>query len=250
MKLKFIICLNVLFILATGCDNSGPADIVPKLDNLDMRKEIVRNFDANQDGKLSPDEVKHIKEIDLDYYVEGDNLEGIKYLTEMTDFSSNGAKIQNLNLSANKNLCFVDLMNMPNLREIKVNKSLQGLALVRIKKLYSLDLGSMPFLYYLVITESPLELLEIGECPSLVTLNLNETRLKNIDLTKFPRLETLFCSETLIKEIDLSSLKNLQTARLKGIKKIYISPDQKIEGLNVMPDYEYVLDKDAEIIVK
>ena len=79
---------------------------------------------------------------------------------------------------------------------------------------------------------------------------MDDTYIKDLDLSKYSRLEELFCSNTKVVELDLSTLKNLKLVRCKGVKRVILSPEQKIEGLNVGPDYKYCIDRDTEIITK
>ena len=252
MKLKTVVLmwqLAFLAIAATGCSDSVPSDIVPEIDNVPMRQVLVRKFDANSDGKLSPDEVRLIKEVYLNSDM-GENYNVLKHLVSLERLEGNGCEIYSLDITDNTKLKDCELRNLDNLKHIKVNKNLQNLIMSRAKDLSEVDLPEMPYLQWLCISRSPLEKLSTGNCPSLTTLTVNDTYLTELDLSKYPRLEEVFCDNTKIETLDLSMLKNLNQVRCKGVKKVIISPEQKIVGLNIDPDYKYCIDRDTEIITK
>ncbi len=242
-----ILGLVTLVVLILPSCSSQPDDIVPLIDNLELRKTLIDEYDANGDNKLTPDEVKLIKKFSRK--VDGE-LTGIKYLTDLEEFHGNCLNCQSLDLHDNAKLEEVDIMNLEDLHEIKVNPNIQKLRIARAKKLKKVNLGSLPFVQSIVITESPVDELITGECPSLTWLTIDRTYLKNIDLSLYPRLEELFCSDTGIDELDLSMLPNLKKVRCKGVRKVIVSPEQKIKGLNIAPDYKYCIDKDTQIITK
>lgn len=254
MKIKNLRVIGWQSILAlalatTGCSDSLPSDILPKINNLEMRKTLVQEFDANSDGKLSPDEVMQIKEVSFGSRV-GDDYSGIKYLAALETFDGNGCKMNSLDLTDNKVLKECSLMNLDELRSIKVPQNIQTLSLLRARALNAVNLPDMPYIRMLVVSESPVTDFSTGECPSLTTLTLEDSYIGNVDLSKYPRLEELYCSNTKIEELDLSMLKNLKDVRCKGVKRVLLSPEQKIAGLNVAPDYKYCIDRDIEIITK
>ena len=250
MKTTGLMGWLTIFSLATaGCTDSLPSDIVPKIDNLKMRELLVNEFDANSDGKLSPDEVMQIKEVSFGSKA-GEDYNGVKYLSALEKLGGNGCKMYSLDLSANKKLKECNLMNLDNLKAINAPENIQTLGLVRAKALTEVNLRDMPYIKMLVISESPVTKMNTGKCPSLTTLTVDNTYISELDLSKYPRLEELFCSNTKVNELDLSMLKNLYHVRCKGVKKVIVSPEQKIVGLNIAPDYEYCLDRETEIITK
>ncbi len=242
-------CIAILALTMCGCSDSLPSDIIPKINNLEMRESLVREFDANSDGKLSPDEVMLIKETGFSHK-DGSDYSGIKYLQALEKFHGNCCEMTTLDLSQNKSLKDCNLMNIKKLKSIKVPQNIQDLSLLRAEVLKAVDLPDMPYIRMLCISESPVGEFVTGECPSLTTLTVDHTYISDLDLSKYPRLEELFCSGTKVEQLDLSMLKNLYHVRCKGVKKVIISPEQKIVGLNVDPDYKYCIDQNTEIITK
>lgn len=238
-----------LAVVSASCSGSQHPDILPKIDNLEMRKILSQEFDANSDGKLSPDEVAEIKKVNFGSRV-GENYGGIKYLSALETFEGNGCEMYSLDLSENEMLKDCHLMNLHEFKSIKVPQNLQNLSILRAHALTTITLPDMPFIYMLVVSESPVTELTTGKCPSLTTLTVDDTHITSIDLSKYPRLEELYCSNTKVKELDLSMLKNLREVRCKGVRKVILSPEQKIVGLNVGPDYKYCIDHDVDIITK
>lgn len=238
-----------LVLTTAGCSDSLPSDILPKINNLEMRKTLVQEFDANSDGKLSPDEVMQIKEVSFGSRI-GEDYGGIKYLAALETFDGNGCEMHSLDLTDNKKLKNCHLMNLDELKFIKVPQNIQNLSLLRARTLNTVNLPDMPFIQMLVVSESPVTDFSTGECSSLATLTLNDSYIGEVDLSKYPRLEELFCSNTKVEELDLSMLKNLREVRCKGVKRVILSPEQKIVGLNIAPDYKYCIDRDIEIITK
>lgn len=214
-----------------------------------MRKSLVSDFDANGDGTLSPDEVMQIKEVSFGSKV-GEDYSGMKYLPALESFSGNGCEMLSLDLSENDMLKSCNLMNIDELKFIKVPHNIQELYIVRAKALNKVVFPDMPFLRALCVSEAPVTEITTGKCPSVTILTVDDTQISDLDLSNYPRLEELFCSNTKVNQLDLSMLKNLSSVRCKGVKKVVISPGQKIEGLNIAPDYKYCIDNDTEIITK
>lgn len=198
--------LLALVLATTGCSGSLPSDILPKINNLEMRKMLAQEFDANADGKLSPDEVEHIKEVNFGSRV-GEDYNGIEYLAALETFDGNGCEMHSLDLSENEMLKECRMKNIDKLKSISVPQKIQCLSLASARALNAVNLPDMPFLRMLVVSESPVYDFSTGECPSLTTLIVDDTYIKDLDLSKYPRLEKLFCSNTKVGELDCRRLR-------------------------------------------
>lgn len=230
-----------------GCSGS-PEDIVPEINNPELSKDLIRQFDANQDHKLMDYEVKQIKKLNLGYgFDDYKNFESLKLLTSLEELSGNGTEAVVLDLKGIKSLKRIDFMNVKELKTITVPENLQSLGLERARALESIELPDMPFLASLYLLESPINKLTIGHCPSLTTLTIKRTNISEIDLTKFPRLESFDCNYSEIKTLDVSSLKHLRSLRCKGVKTLVMRKDQRIEEINIEEDYRYGRDQDLTI---
>lgn len=245
MKIPGLAFLVILII--SGC-KSQPDDIVPLINNLKLRQTLVSEYDANSDGKLTPDEVHFIKELKV-YGDDEYDLNGLKYLEALEDFYASGGIYSYINLHENKNLEKAEIRNMSKLKSVLVNKNVQELILSNNDKLESVVLESMPFLHTLIVTD-PIKKLPSGEAPSLTWLTVNCTNLDNLDLSMYPRLERLYCSNPNFNELDLSMLPNLMDVRCKGVARIILAPGQKIHGVNIEPDYRNSIDENTQIITK
>lgn len=230
-----------------GCSGS-PEDIVPEINNPELSKDLIRQFDTNQDHKLMDYEVKQIKKLDLGYgFDDYKNFESLKLLTSLEELSGNGTEAVVLDLKDIKSLKEIDFMNVKELKTITIPENLQLLKLERARVLTSIELPDMLFLAELYLLESPINKMTIGQCPSLTQLNISETNISEIDLTKFPRLEELYCNDSKINTLDISSLKHLRSLRCKGVKTLVMRKDQRIEEINIEENYRYGRDKDLTI---
>lgn len=245
-KFKSIILVAVGISLF-GC-SGAQEDIVPEINNPELSKDLIRQFDTNQDHKLADYEVKQIKKLDLGYgFDDYKNFESLKLLTSLEELSGNCTEAIVLDLKDINSLKEIDFMNVKELKTITIPENVLSLKLERARVLESIELPNMPLLAELYLLESPINKLTIGQCPSLIRLNISETNISEIDLTKFPRLEELYCNDSEINTLDVSSLKHLRSLRCKGVKTLVMRKDQRIEEINFEENYIYGRDKDLTI---
>ena len=116
-------CLMTAFCI-TSC-SSG--DILKKFGSLEMQEYLCENFDANEDHKLSAQEVALITEVDL--WSDIKSLEGVKYLKNLEDFSFDHCPSATIDLSKNECLRDFSCSFSENLKVIKMPKSIQSIGL-------------------------------------------------------------------------------------------------------------------------
>lgn len=245
MKISSLFAIVILII--SGC-HSHPDDIVPLINNLDLRRILVSEYDVNSDGKLTPDEVSQIKELNI-HRTEDSRLLGLEYLDGLENFYCTADNLDYILLHENKNLEKAELRFMKNLKRVFVNKNLQELIISEAKNLESLKLESMPFLHTLIVA-APIKEFSTGECPSLTWLTIDCENIDKLDLSLYPRLESLYIQNPNFTELDLSMLPNLRDVRCKGVSRIVLAPGQKIDGVNIEPDYRNCIDESTQIITK
>lgn len=243
MKIN-IYLLSVIVLLLTSC---YPSDVIKEINDLEFRDYLIREFDANQDHKLTKDEAMLITQLIVSSSVK--SAQGIEYFENLEEYIENCGDMTSLDLSKNSKLQKVDCMNMHQLSYLKVPKNIETILMVRTA-LKELKLGNMPFLLHIVCEESNLVTLEISDRPCVVSVNCNYSELTEIDLDKFPALEELYCSHNNLTTIDVSKNPNLKRLCCKGnknLKEIICKKGQVIKGITHDVDYEYDIDRGVNV---
>lgn len=235
-------CLMTAFCI-TSC-SSG--DILKKFGSLEMQEYLCENFDANEDHKLSAQEVALITEVDL--WSDIKSLEGVKYLKNLEDFSFDHCPSATIDLSKNECLREFSCKSNENLKVIKMPQSIQSIHLYN-NAITELKLGKTPFLTSLYCGNGNLQKIETGFCPYLTIINIDNNYISEIDLSKYPNLVEIFCHNNHLTRLDVSDNPYIETIRCKGNKNIEIvcRKGQKIEGVTYNPDYKYCIDKGVKI---
>ena len=235
-------CLMTAFCI-TSC-SSG--DILKKFGSLEMQEYLCENFDANEDHKLSAQEVALITEVDL--WSDIKSLEGVKYLNNLEDFSFDHCPSATIDLSKNECLRDFSCSFSENLKVIKMPKSIQSIGLYE-NAITELKLDKTPFLTSLYCSNNSLQKIETGVCPYLTIINIDNNYISEIDLSKYPNLIEIFCDDNHLTRLDVSDNPYIETIRCKGNKNIEIvcRKGQKIEGVTYNPDYKYCIDKGVKI---
>ena len=177
-----------------------------------FRDYIASNFDINNDGILSDDEIADIVRIPAtmtySYNTSTHELDsselilalagvrdftGIEYFTELE--ALNCGSIDNyptlLNLASNDKLVFVKCS---------------------IIDLQKLDLSGHSALLYVDCPNSGLESLDVSGCENLVYLNCSNNSISSLDLSASRLLDKLDCSSNNLPRLDLSELDELEIA--------------------------------------
>lgn len=243
MKIN-IYLLSVIVLLLTSC---YPSDVIKEINDLEFRNYLIRNFDANQDHKLTKDEAMLITQLIVPSSVK--SVQGIEYFENLEEYIENFGDMTSLDLSKNSKLQKVDCMNMHQLSYLKVPKNIETILMTRTA-LKELKLGNMPFLSHIYCPKNELETLEIDKGLCVVIVNCNYNELTEIDLGKFPNLEELYCEYNNLTTIDISKNPNLKRLGCKGnknLKEIICKKGQMIKGITHDVDYEYDIDRGVNV---
>ena len=129
-----------------------------------FRDYVAENFDANDSGWLSGEEIAAVTSIGMDSFDGLQGVTGIQYFTELDDLSlTNNPSLSGVDLSHNTKLTYVDLESN-NLTGIQLN----GLTALRQlylhhNRLETLDVSALSALEYLDCETNPLNSLIMGE---------------------------------------------------------------------------------------
>ncbi|MBP5417905.1 MAG: leucine-rich repeat protein, partial [Clostridiales bacterium] len=173
-------------------------------------------FDKDQNGWLSIQELESVTEIDISFSDVSD-LTGLQYFTylktlyacvldNLTELDLSGnpeleyldcwdTQIEELDLSANRRLTNLDCNNTP-LNSLDVS-GLTSLKNVDVSgcSLFELDVSDCK-LTSLRCNDNPLTALVLGDQPNLQNLCCNGTDLTELDISRCPLLVDLFCNGT------------------------------------------------------
>ena len=175
-------------------------------------REYVRlNFDTDQDGVLSVEELKQAKEINLlDQTPLIYSLKGVEFFVELEDLSCAGHRLTELNLKRNPKLrklncrrnplTQLNLRNNPELIEVYCGRC----------RISSLDVSRNPKLEKFDCEKNMLEKLDLSHNPKLMYLDCCGNRLAELDLKKNPLLKNLVCDENRLSSLDVSGMLELE----------------------------------------
>ena len=202
-------------------------------------REFVKQYDNNNDGKLSQDELAAVTEMDLDPYdvpydkpYRGEkisSLKGIEYFTSLKnlncklnlltelDVSKNPA-LESLDCSYNQ-LRALDVSNNLALKELNCCGSNNG-----SYKLSALDVSNCPALEKLNCKGNELSTLDVSHNLALTELKCGGNSLGALDVSKNSELNSLDCEGNHLSALDVSKNSELNSLNCG---------DNKLSALNV-----------------
>ena len=241
--------LTSLFTCAMTCAMLIPAFAV----NADTKIEISEknfpdkyfrenlkdtNYDSDQDGYLSSEEIKEIRDYRCAECGVKD-LTGIELLTnveclviygnELTtiDLSKNtklselwieNNKLENLDLSKNTELDFLHCGgNLFDSLDLSKNTKLKTLV-IENSKLKTLDLSNNKDIETLAISNNNFEKLDLSANSKLKTLEIKNNNLTELDLSDFPALDELDCSKNAITSLNIEPCTKLRILKCNNNK--------------------------------
>lgn len=190
-------------------------------------QKYIKNFDKNQDDKLSQDERNAVTEI----IVKGESgekitsIKGIEHFPELTTLEcqensltdldvSKNTKLQELNCEKNQ-LTSLDVRNNTELTKLNCRRnqltSLDVTFNTRLQKLWfygnqiaSIDLKKNTELLDLTCGKNPLTSLDVSQNTKLTGLNCYNTQLASLDVSNKKNLTTLECFQNQLTSLDIS----------------------------------------------
>ncbi len=232
-----------------------------------FRGEVAKEFDTNNNGFLSSEEIKNAKEIKLEGAYADTELRGLRLLKFLEKISVNSEnvkfqyffdfenlktlniekssimglelsglkKLEDLNIKGD-NITYINLVNTPKIKKLDLS-NLKNLSQLHCSKnnFEKLDLSMNPNIKYLDCQENQnLKELVLGNSNKLETLNFSKTNIKDIDLSKCTNLGYINCSGNAIKTLDLKKNKELGALECQdnSLTTIDLSNNQKLRVLN------------------
>lgn len=201
MRKVFHVMLSAFAVVAVA--SGAFADVVVNEANFPdevFRWHVSRNFDTNQDGVLTEEEITSVTEINVNSRTDLggklhngiSSLKGIEYFTALEVLKCSYNKLTELDLSRNTAI-----------KTLQCNRN----------SLTELDLTGNPNLVSLNCRENSLTKLNLTGNPNLSSLNCNNNSLAKLDVTYNLKLSSLTCDSNRLTELDLSKntgLSNLE----------------------------------------
>jgi len=200
---------------------------------------VSDNFDTDNDGVLTPEEIAAVKKIDFysaDITTVAD-LTGVDHFTALTVLDCSDNKLTSLDVS--KNTALTELWCTNNL-------------------LTSLDVSSNTALKHLTCYSNDLTSLDVSKNTTLLTLNCFGNKLQSLNLRGCTELYALHCEYNNLKSLDVSSntaliemwcslnkLTNLDVSNHTSLIELYCG-NNDLWTLNLPANYSGVLNYDEE----
>ena len=159
-----------------------------------FRQYVSENFDNDDDGTLSEEEIGGVMSIYVGW-IGISSLTGIEYFTALTFLDCNGNQLTALDVSNN-----VALISLT----------------CSVNQLTSLDLSKNTVLTYLECAGNQLTSLDVSKNVALTYLDCSDNRLTALDLSSNIALETLHFASNQLSEIDLSHNTELKKLAFYG----------------------------------
>ena len=219
-------------------------------------REYVREFDLDNNGAFSEQEIKKITDIEIFDNTAVTNLKGIEFFTYLETLDCSYDNISSLNLSNNRSLWFLNceynnlsslnLTYNPNLDTLFCEgNNLSSLNVSSNPKLSdlrcggnpisALNLANNPILNTLDCSSTKISTLNIGANPDLAWINCFECEnLSSLNVTKNPMLEYLDAGCTKISSINVTKNSNLKYLGLSStsISSLNVKNNSQLEELD------------------
>lgn len=178
-----------------------------------FRKQISKNYDKNHDKKLSPKEIKSVKNMCFDK-VKFKNIKGISYFNNLEKFSIINSSLGNVDFGKFKKLKEIDLSH---------------------NTVKSVNISKCSNLEKFTVNYSKLKKIDVSANKKLKELDLNYNFLTGINLSENRKLEELHLDYNSLSELDVrnNSLLNKLTAQYNIISDVKFEKNDKLEELDL-----------------
>lgn len=182
----------------------------------DVVTPYLINVDDNMDGKISINEAKSVKALDIDDEdgFEVREMPEIKYFTSLIALHCYSSTLYSIDVSKNKSLKYLDLW----------------FGGEKKTSCRAITLGDNTELEYLGISKSSIETLDMSGCINLEWLYLEYNKnLKSLDISKNNKLKYLWLFDNSVETLDLSGCAELEEIVLlcEQIQKIILNVNNK-----------------------
>ena len=205
------LCLLPALALAEGA-----ADVAIDPTNFpdaNFRAYVAKNFDTDNDDRLTPEELAAVKSMRLIGKSIGD-LKGIEHFTALTELDCRRNQLTSLDLSKNTALQVLDCGD---------------------NQLASLDVSKNLALKELYCSGNPLTALDVSANTALTDLNCINTQRTSLDVSKNTALTSLLCGDNQLTSLDVS--KNTALTSLRCAKNQLASLD--VSNNNALEDLDF-----------
>ncbi|MGN1087403.1 MAG: leucine-rich repeat domain-containing protein, partial [Porcipelethomonas sp.] len=173
-------------------------------------REYVKDFDTDNNNKLSGTEIAAVTEINVSSK-EISDLKGIEYFTALETLFCNSNSLTSLDVSQNAALKTLYCGNN-SLTSLDVSKNTE-LTLLSCDRnnLTSLDLSKNTALTYLNCNSTGLTSLDVSQNTALTQLSCGLNSLTSLDVSKNTALKELYCYSNQLTGLDVSKNTKLET---------------------------------------
>ena len=197
-----------------------------------FRDYVREEFDQDDNGVLSPEELSQAEEIYLSN-LELTGLQGIEYFYNLQSLQLRSVKLPGLDISQNTALSSLvcDRVGLTEL-DIRHNTELKELFCSN-NKLTSLDISHNTALETLHCEYNKLTALDVSQNPKLVNLICYNNSLTDLDVSHNPALTYLSCNNNNLTDLDLShnSALEILACAHNNVTALDISNNTKLESL-------------------
>ena len=191
-------------------------------------REFVKQYDNNNDGKLSQDELAAVTEMDLDPYdvpydkpYRGEkisSLKGIEHFTSLKNLNCKLNLLTELDVSKNPALESLDC-SYNQLRALDVSNNLA------LKELNCCGSNNGSY---------KLSALDVSNCPALEKLNCKGNELSTLDVSNNLALKELKCGGNSLGALDVSKNSELNSLDCEGnhLSALDVSKNSELNSLN------------------
>lgn len=222
------LCLLPALALAEGA--AGVAIDPTNFPDENFRTYVAKNFDTDNDDRLSPAELTAVKDMRLIRRSIGD-LKGIEHFTALTKLLCQNNQLTSLDVSKNTALEELDCGD---------------------NQLTSLDVSANTALKQLYCMNNPLTALDVSANTALTDLNCINTQRASLDVSKNTALTSLLCGDNQLTSLDVSkntALTSLLCAK-NQLASLDVSKNTTLEELSCWGNQLTSLDVSANTALK
>lgn len=201
-------------------------DIGTTFTDANFQSFVSSNFDTNNDGSLSEEEIANVTSIDVSNYASAiSSMKGIEVFTALESLNCSGQAIKSLDVVDLTNLVSINASNnqlstfsfpteAPNLTSVNLSQNL----LTEI----TLQDTTYSSLTSLNVYGNQLNAIDLSSLPALTSLNIGFNALSELDLSKNSNLITLYCMNmTKLSKLDVATKGSVDHTKLKYLDCTY-----------------------------
>ena len=221
-------------------------DVCSQMDDPSFIALCKKNFDTNQDGKVSMEEASAVTELVFDspypseesesrweYDEPLKSLKGLEYFPNLEILVLEYHQVTSLDISHNTMLKQLYCSsNKIGTLDVSKNTHLKEL-ICSSCGLTALDVTKNTELYNLQCSDNQIPSLDVTNCTRLTDLAFSTNQIASIDVSKCTGLNNLYCVNNQLTSLDVSSLPELVTLNCEGnqLTSLDVSKNPKLEWL-------------------